>query len=237
MSGASENVTARKPRAALRRISSAAISWIAEVRDLVRDEAPGCRAAPGVEVPVVVRAHRDEREFVVVGPHRQALAHESREERREAQRRGDAVDVHVVDALVARPRRLVRISSKRVGSNPYSVDGRPTTALNPTFGKHLSLPDPRFATVVGRNDARFVVGVLLREAPAERVGRFDDVVVDGDHGVRAFARFGLRQPGDRFPPALAAAEVLVARKVVEREAGHMSTSGSVRSSWRTAPSQ
>jgi hypothetical protein len=54
-----------------------------------------------------------------VGPHREALADEAGQERREAQRRGDAVDVHVGDARVTShaPR---RISSKRVGSKPYS---------------------------------------------------------------------------------------------------------------------
>ena len=209
---------------------------VAEVRDLVRDEAPGRRAAPGVEVPVVVRAHRDEREVVVGGPHREALADEAREERREAQRRRDTVDVHVVDALVHVPRAAAHLVE--AGRLEAVLRRRPSDdRVEPDVRQHLSLPHPRFAAVVGRHDARFVVRVLLGEAPGERVGRLDDVIVDGDDVVRALARLGLRQPGDRLAPALAAAEVLVAREVVERETGHVSTSGSLRSNWRTAPSQ
>jgi hypothetical protein len=67
------------------------------------------------------------------------------------------------------------------------------------------------STTRGSSSANF-----FGKRPGERVGRFDDVVVDGDDGVRALARLGLGQPGDRLAPALAAAEVLVAREVVER---------------------
>ena len=131
-----------------------------------------------------------------------------------------------------------RISSKRVGSKPYSLDGRPTTALNPTLGScwpchtHASPPSS-----VG-DDARLVVGELLREPAGERVGRLDDVVVDRDDRVRALARLGLGQPRDLLAPALAAAERLAAREVVERHVRSRRAPPARRaSSMRTAPSQ
>ena len=97
-----------------------------------------------------------------------------------------------------------RISSKRVGSKPYSVDGRPTTALKPTFGSswpchiHAS-PPSSVATTRGSS-----VRELRREPAGERVGRLDHVVVDRDHRVHALARLGFGQPRDLLPPSLVA---------------------------------
>ena len=71
---------------------------VAQPRDLVRHEAVGIRAAPRVEVPVVVRAERGEREVGIARPHREPLTDEAGKERREAERRPHPVDVHVGDA-------------------------------------------------------------------------------------------------------------------------------------------
>ena len=165
---------------------------VAQVRDLVRDEAVGMRAAPRVEVPVVVRAHRGERELVVVGPHREPLADEAGQERREAQRRARRRRCPCRRRARCTSHAPRRISSKRVGSKPYSLDGRPTTALNPTFGSNCrchshASPPSSVGTTRG-----CVVGELLREAAGEHVGRLDDVVVDRDDRVHALARLGLR---------------------------------------------
>ncbi len=126
----------------------------------------------------------DQREVVVGRPHREALTDEAGQERREAQRRRDAVDVHVGDARVDVPRAAAHlVEAGRLEAVLASTAG-PTTALNPTFGStwpfqtHASPPSS-----VG-DDARLVVGELLREAAGERVGRLDDVVVDRDHRVR-----------------------------------------------------
>ena len=224
MSGASENVTALKPRSALRRISCAGDLGIAEVRDLVRHEALGMRAAPRFEMPVVVRAHRDERELVGVGPQREPLADEAGQERREAERRPHAVDVHVGDARVHVPRAASHLVE--AGRLEAVLARRPTDhRVEADVGELLALPDPRLAAVVGVDDARLVVGEALREASGERVGRLDHVIVDRDHGVHAFARLRLRQPRDLLAPALAPAERLAARKIVERHVHAAATSG------------
>ena len=235
LSGASENVTALKPAFGVAPDLLRRDLRIAEVRDLVRDEAVGVRAAPRLEVPVVVRADRGERELVGVGPHREPLADEAGQERREAQRRVHAVDVHVGDARVHVPRAAAHLVEARrleavLARRP--ADDR----VEPDVGELLALPHPRLAAVVGGDDARLVVGELLREAAGERVGRLHHVVVDGDDRVRALARLGLGQPGDLFSATLAPAERLARREVVERHV-HSSTSGSCAMSMRTAPSQ
>ncbi len=190
---------------------------IAQVRDLVRDEPTRVRAAPGFEVPVVVRADRRERELVVVRPQRQALAHEAGKERREAQGHVDAVDVHVADARVDVPRaaphlvetrRLESVLARRPSDHRVEADVR----------QRLVLPDPGLAAVVGRDDVRLRIGVPRGKPSRERVGRFDDVIVDRDDSIHALARLGLGQPADLGPPALAATEMLVLLEVVDRHA-------------------
>ena len=60
-SGFSENVTAWQPFSATRRTSSAISFGIPDRRDRQRDEAAGVRAAPLVDVPVVVGLQQRER--------------------------------------------------------------------------------------------------------------------------------------------------------------------------------
>ena len=117
-----------------------------------------------------------------------------------------------------------RISSKRVGSNPYSVFGRPATALNPTFGSswpcHIQASPP---SSVG-DDARLVVRELAGEAAGEGVRWLDDVVVDRDDRVAPLARLGLGEERHLVPPALAAAERARGREIVDRHPAQRRTS-------------
>ena len=80
-----------------------------------------------------------------------------------------------------------RISSKDVGSIPYSSLGRPATALRPMFGTSIVLEAPDVGAVVLADQLRRDVGVLGREVALEHVGRLHDVVVDAhdDHVVAA----------------------------------------------------
>ena len=106
---------------------------VEDVRDLERDDAARRVPCPFLEVPVVPRADARERELGVVGELLQALAREAGQERREVERRVDAVDVHVGDArrdVPCTPTHLVEAG--RVEA--VLAHGRPTTALNPTLG-------------------------------------------------------------------------------------------------------
>ena len=94
--GSSENATARTPRAALRRTSSAASVGVPQRHDAQRHQPTAGVAGPLLDHPVVVRAHARERELLVgaLGEHLPAEARE----RREAQRRLHVVEVHVGEA-------------------------------------------------------------------------------------------------------------------------------------------
>ncbi len=76
--GSSGNVTARKPRAALRRISSARQLGVEQPRHLARDDPARVRARPFLEVPVVRGADDGEREVGVAHAELVALAGEPR---------------------------------------------------------------------------------------------------------------------------------------------------------------
>ena len=214
LSGASENVTALKPRAALRRISSAATCGSRRNAIWFGMKRPGAAPHHASRCQSLYARIATSASSSSVGHSvRRCPTKPGRNDGKQSDAATPSMSMSATRASTSQAPR--RISSKRVGSKPYSVDGRPTTALNPTFGStwpcqtHASPPSS-----VG-DDARFLVGVLLREPAGERVGRFDDVVVDGDDGVRPLARFGLRQPGDRLASALPAPEVLVAREIVE----------------------
>ena len=117
-----------------------------------------------------------------------------------------------------------RISSKRVGSKPYSRRRPADHGVEPDVRQQLAVPEPRLAAVVGGDDARRVVGELRREAAGERVGRLDHVVVDRDTIVaHALARLGLGQERDLGAPALAR------RRRPRRRAGPRATC-----SWRAS---
>ena len=140
--------------------------------------------------------HRRHRELEVVGDLLQALAGEAGQERREVQRRVDAVEVHVLDALVDVPRaaaHLVEAGRLEAVLGHRSADDR----VEADVRQRLAVVHPGLAAVVGVDDPRRAVGELARDPTLEGVRRLDDVVVDGDDGVAALGALGLGQEGDR----------------------------------------
>ncbi len=108
-----------------------------------------------------------------------------------------------------------RISSKRVGSNPYSSLGRPATALKPTFGTCSPSQIQAWPPSSVSTSARRLVGELLGEAPVERVGRLHDVVVDRDDRGPHLGRLGLGEERDPAAAAPGAAERLRPLQILE----------------------
>ena len=76
-----------------------------------------------------------------------------------------------------------RISSKAVGSMPYSSLGRPATALSPMFGIFGAVEHPDVGAVVacGTTCGASVARTSRGHVVLEHVGRLDEVVVDADH--------------------------------------------------------
>ena len=102
--GFSENVTAWQPFLATRSHLVGHELGVPDRRDRQRDEAPGVRAAPLVDVPVVVRAQQVETHVEVLRPREELTA--ELHEAREAHRAQHAVAVHVVDSFVDVPAAL-----------------------------------------------------------------------------------------------------------------------------------
>ena len=160
---------------------------IVQPGELQRDDAVGVRPGPLVDVPVVPRAQRGEPELLVLalGEDR---AREPGDERREAQRRVDAVEVHVGDArldVVATAAHLVeaRRLHAPLGLGPAGDRVEPDLRVEAVF------VDPRLAPVVERDDAAARASGRCRgHAPLEEVGRFDEVIVDRDDRVVPRAR-------------------------------------------------
>ena len=147
-------------------------------RDRQRDEAPGVRAAPLVDVPVVVGADA-----------RRARGPCPRRARRAARRSAGTTGSSASRARRwrscrgrARRRRSSPRASRRnaSGSMPYSSGGRPATAFRPMFGARSS-PNCQYsvAVVVGEH-ARRPVAVRVGDVHVEHVRRLDDVVVHAD---------------------------------------------------------
>ena len=143
-----------------------------------RHEATGVRAAPLVDVPVVVALEQTAAEVAVGGAAEQLTAEAGH--RREAHRAEHAVDVHVADALVDVVRALADLVERgrleavllgRTAGDRVEPDVGDLGALErPHVGVHLVFVDhPRCELEVG-----------LRHVPLEEVGRLDDVVVDAD---------------------------------------------------------
>jgi hypothetical protein len=165
-----------------------------EAEKRARDEPVGVLGAPRLEVPVVVGAQRGPGQLLVLGPHRQALADEPRQERREAHRRPDAVDVHVLDPVVDIPRAAAHVLEPG-GLEAVLLAGPAGHGVEADVREDLVEPQPRLATVVGVDDAGLDVGELLREAAFEDVGWLHDVVVDRHDGGPLLPRLRLGQEG------------------------------------------
>ena len=98
---------------------------VAQPRELQRDDALGVGAGPHLVVPVVPRPHAGEAELGILAA-RERGAGEPGDERREAQRRPDAGDVHVGDAGVDVPAALAHLVEARRLHRPLVLRaGRP----------------------------------------------------------------------------------------------------------------
>ena len=183
---------------------------------LARNDPAGIRPGPHVEVPVVPGAHRGQRQVAILGHLLQSLAGEARQERGKVQRRVDAVEVHVLDALVDIP-----------GAPAHFVEAdrfeavlrhRPTDdGVEADIRQLLIVVDPGLAAVVGVDDFRRAVGEPLRQTAGERVRRFDDVIVDRDQRVAARRPGRIGQKRDRAVLAgLGGGEVQVGGQFVDR---------------------
>ena len=164
-----------------------------------RDQAAAGVAAPLLDHPVVVRAHARQREVLVLRLG-ERLPAEARE-RREAQRRLDVVDVHVLEPglrvvatgahLVVGDRRQRHLVAREPDRGDVALVRRDQLLVEPGVGLGLRVVPldlvGRAALVLHLADAPAldagrarVVGVLLRQPLLEQVGRFHHVVVDAD---------------------------------------------------------
>ena len=205
---------ARKPRSALRRISSAPTVGVEQVRDLQWDHPPRREARPLLDHPVVPRAHAHERKLGVVGELLEALAGEAGEERRKTDRRVDAVEIHVGDASADVPgtaahlveaRRLEAVLADRSAGDGVETDVR----------QLLTLEDPHLTSVVMLDDAWGTIGEFPGKTAGERVRRLDDVIVDRDDREPPLGSLGLGEPAHRS--LLGGRESLSRLQVFERD--------------------
>ena len=170
------------------------------------------------------------------------------------------------DARVDVPRALAHlVEAHRLAA--VLLDRAADEGVEADVGELLAVVDPDLAAVVLLDDVRGAVAELGGHAALEGVGRLDDVVVGRDHQQAAVGPRRVGQQRDRaLLPALGGGEVRVVGQVVQRAhrgpprscersvrsqetvsrlrsgtggraVGQSRTSGSRRSSRRTAPSQ
>ena len=147
---------------------------IPDRRDHERNEALRVRAAPLLDVPIVVCLHHREREVLVVTA-REELAAELWE-RREAHRAEYAVRVHVLDALVDIPGSLADVVERRGFDSEFLLRAA-GDRVQRDVGDFFTVEDPPIAAVVFGDESRRAIDVLRRQAIGEHVRRFDHVVV------------------------------------------------------------
>ena len=130
-------------------------------------------------MPVVVRLHQRDRErLVLLRGAGEQLAAELREAR-EAHRAEQAVRVHVLDAVVdvvaTGPHVVERLRVHRVLLGRTARD-----RVEPDVRQLRAHELPHVDAAVLAHEARRDLGVLLRQAALEQIGRLDRVVVDAD---------------------------------------------------------
>ena len=204
LAGFSENVTARQPFSATRCTLGRHQVDVPDGHDRQRDEAAGVRAAPLVDVPVVVALEQRVAEVAC-----RACALNNWPQKPGID--GKHSEPSTPFTFMSRTRSWMsyaplRISSNAVGSKPYSSGGRPATALSPTLGIVVPSYSHTSASVVDVDHPRRVLEVCLRHVALPHVGRLDDVVVDADedqvvhvHGVAPPEMRGLRRAYVRWP--------------------------------------
>src|SRR3954454_3031717 len=171
-----------------------------------RDEPVGIRAAPLVDVPVVVGLDDREREVLVGGGGEET----SREagERREVQRAEHAARVHVLHALVHVPAPAPHLLVRH-GLDAVLLAGPAGDGVEAHVRHGLVVEHPDVVADVGVDDLRCAVAVALRDVGVEERGRLHEVVVDthedervGLHGAMSFL-VGVRQMRTTWPPSTA----------------------------------
>ena len=164
---------------------------VGEPRDLQWDDPAGTRSRPHFVMPVVPGADTRQAELRIVGTCEHG-AGEPGHHRREAERCGDAPEVHVaharVDVVRARPhvveaRRLERPLVTR------STDDR----VEAHVGDELRFEAPHLTAGLVLDDPGRAVGERVREPPLEHVRWFHEVVVDRDDEEARLARFRVRE--------------------------------------------
>ena len=159
-----------------------------------RHEAAGVRAAPLVDVPVVVALQQTQTEVAVGGAAEQLPAEAGH--RREAHRAEHAVDVHVAHALVDVVRALADLV-ERGGLEAVLLGRTAGDRVEPDVGDGGALELPHVGVhLVDVDHAGRALEVGLRHVALPHVGRLDDVVVDADED-EVVQVHGVCSPGDR----------------------------------------
>ena len=148
-------------------------------RDRERDEPTRVRAAPLVDVPVVVRLEHGQRAVVAGGAAGVEHATAEARERREAHRTEHAVHVHVTHAGVDLVAAVAHLP-ERHGVHAVLLRRTPGHRVQAEVGAPLLAPHPHVGAVRGPDDAGRAVAPALGEVTVEHPGGLDDVVVDAD---------------------------------------------------------
>ena len=189
--GSSGNVSARNPRAALRRTSAAASTGSARYVIPIGMLRSGCGEYhsswyQSFHARTVASAE------LGIGAAPEHRAAEAGDLRREVHRRPHAVEVHVVHA---------RFDVVTAGSDLVEARRLERPLVARTAGDRaeageleaLALEHPRLVAVVVLDHVRCARLQSCRQPPFEHPGRLDEVVVDRDHGQRDRPGLGIGQ--------------------------------------------
>ena len=135
------------------------------------------RPTPLLDVPVVPCPHEREREVEVGAEGLESEAAEAGEVGGEAERRVDAVEVHVGHPCLDVPGRAAHVGEVD-GLAAAGPGTAPNRCVEADVGEELILEEPRLLGVVAANDARRAIGEPAWEAALEHAGRLYHVVVD-----------------------------------------------------------
>jgi hypothetical protein len=147
-------------------------------KDTDGNEAAGIGHAPLVVVPVVPCLHVAQRQRLVGGLV-EGLAVEA-DRVAEAQRGGDAVDVHVVDAgvdVIAAVAQLI----ERSGLHAVFLERTAGHGIEADRGADMALVFPVVLAARVRAQLRRAREQIARELVVEHIAGFADVIVGGDH--------------------------------------------------------
>jgi hypothetical protein len=162
---------------------------IAQVGDAERHDPLRVGRVPLLEEPVVPRAHAGEAELRVLrlGEER---ASEPGDARREVQRRPDAAEVHVVDAVLDPPAAGPDLVEAR-GLHPAVFGRAPGHRHEAGLEIRRAFEHPDLVALRALDDARRLLLEAPREPPLEGVRGLHQVIVDGNQRMADLARLGV----------------------------------------------